>query len=82
MSHAKMEEGPAIPAAMPGTTKIPEPMVPPTPRLTSSTRPRDFRYEVSSFMTELSPGISIKRLEQYWDFPVMNTVVGSCRDWG
>ena len=56
MSHAKMEEGPAIPAAIPGTTKIPEPMVPPTPRLTSPTRPRDFRSLVSSVIGDSHPG--------------------------
>ncbi len=41
-SHAIKELGPAIPAAMPGTTKIPDPMVPPTPRLTSSKIPGIF----------------------------------------
>jgi hypothetical protein len=40
ITHATREAGPAIPAAIPGTTKIPDPIVPPTPRLTSSMRPR------------------------------------------
>jgi hypothetical protein len=41
ISHAIRELGPAMPAAIPGTTNIPEPIVPPTPRLTSSKTPRD-----------------------------------------
>ncbi|MDD5616809.1 MAG: hypothetical protein PHH85_11470 [Candidatus Methanoperedens sp.] len=44
ISHARSELGPAIPAAIPGTTNMPEPMVPPTPRLTSSNVPSDFLY--------------------------------------
>jgi len=39
--HANMELGPAIPAAIPGTTNIPEPIVPPRPKLTSSNSPSD-----------------------------------------
>src|SRR5512139_3324032 len=44
ISHAKSDHGPISFAAIPGTTKIPEPMVPPTPRLTSSSVPSDRLY--------------------------------------
>ena len=39
---AIIELGPAIPAAIPGTMNIPEPIVPPRPKLVSSNRPSDF----------------------------------------
>ena len=35
ISHAQSDQAPVSRAAIPGTTKIPEPIVPPTPRLTS-----------------------------------------------
>jgi hypothetical protein len=41
ITHAKSDHGPLSFAATPGTTKIPEPIVPPTPRLTSSNNPSD-----------------------------------------
>jgi hypothetical protein len=50
ISHASSELGPAIPAAIPGTTNMPEPIVPPTPRLTSSKVPSDFLYLFSFSM--------------------------------
>lgn len=40
-SQANIELGPAIPATMPGTMNIPEPIVPPIPKLTSSNNPSD-----------------------------------------
>ena len=43
-SQANIELGPAIPATMPGTMNIPEPIVPPIPKLTSSNNPSDILY--------------------------------------
>jgi len=43
IAHAIREAGPLSRAAIPGTTKIPEPTVPPTPRLISSMSPSDRR---------------------------------------
>jgi len=51
--HAIITLEPEIPAAMPGTINIPEPIVPPRPRLTRSIRPIVFLYFF------LSPFISI-----------------------
>jgi hypothetical protein len=42
--HAIIELEPEIPAAIPGTINIPEPIVPPSPRLTRSKRPIVFLY--------------------------------------
>jgi hypothetical protein len=41
INQARSDHGPLSLAATPGTTKIPEPIVPPTPRLTSSNNPKD-----------------------------------------
>jgi len=41
IAHANRDHGPLSRAATPGTTKIPDPMVPPTPRLTSSINPSE-----------------------------------------
>ncbi len=41
ITHASRDQDPLIRAAIPGTTKIPDPIVPPTPRLTSSINPSE-----------------------------------------
>lgn len=46
--HAIIELEPEIPAAIPGTMNIPEPIVPPRPRLTRLKRPMVFLYFFSS----------------------------------
>jgi hypothetical protein len=43
-NQAIIELDPAIPAAIPGTINIPDPIVPPRPKLTRSNRPIDFLY--------------------------------------
>jgi len=68
ISQANSDQTPVSRAAVPGTTKMPEPIVPPTPRLTSSKSPSDRRQEVISAivrvlvrvaMQGMSPGLPV-----------------------
>jgi hypothetical protein len=54
INQARSDHEPLSLAATPGTTKIPEPIVPPTPRLTSSNNPSDRLYEPTSAIYPLS----------------------------